>query len=1128
MRPAILAWIMMASTMFAADFADIVVSTRDFGQGILANTNVTMIPVGPLRRTYGTNLIVLSSKTQRTDTNGVTTFTNTLWGTYDIQVPGTAPTKWRLNFSNTNLVSPISAATLVIDPQTLPPNPATNYYTMSQVDALLAEVVGTGSATNLTPWPSDINAASHSLTNATDVRAENFYGNGSGLTAVPPWVITNLASVLRLSGNGSGDILLMSENGGLVTQDGVEPSFKYEEGTRTLVSSNILSSGTINAAYFIGDGSGLTGLPGGGGTNFSGIVVTNWITGSNATLNGVIDLSGYLNTNLATTNIVLLANRLSVLNSNVTIACVIGGVRNYLDDVGNGVIITTGSKFTNVNNVTAIGRNLLVTNVNGLVIIGKDMSVTNNDHQVVVGYGNNKVAFDADATRFTSPIIVTNSITLVSNGPTSATIGMLADDSLGITGGLSVQTLLSSGPVWGSQVNANNFYSPSNQPTIGQVITAVSANGESTWQNSGDMFNVRSYGAVGDSVTDDTAAIQAAYNAASPKRGTVYFPGAYTFKVTSTIFITNGVHTFGDTAGAPENRRMTNMLYTGTGHAFDINGGSTAPCGAGFHRFSIVGPTRDVSTGAAFYITNTQDHFYFEEVNVYRFKYAVFTSQTGNSTYQRCIFSDQENCMYLDGSATLSVNVIGSVFGGQPKLGFRMNGGNVNIIGTDMNGTNEMVLLVGGRLNMIGCNLEQSSLARYEDPIIRITGTSPGTSLAMSRCRLSGNVLGWTIISSSPDISLYDCPISRAATNGYTALCSDIVNSGLISSAPYTVLFTNTATGSNYPGCFSQFPADLDGTARAAAAGQIHWVRKLTDTNWVDQLYADINSNSNVLTKVNLLDYYKATKVDNQIGIGTNSLSGSSVQFGLDVVSDYGIFMGNNIGEGRGKRSNNTWKRGMFVGANYGNSEEGITLLDYSSASTADSYLNIGGSSSSFNAISRGVIYGAANGVTTKGVEVAGWNTNGLYTISGLNVRTNPTTFPAAVSIGAKGVFLWNDDGVLKSVHNDSAGAYSITNRLSPNFTTNFNLLAPNFAVFYSMTPTNGDASFTFQTPVNVSPTMAETAVVFVTNSSAAELAAVAPANFHTKGTWNITNVTAFTFFHYGWSFSNAIAFPLW
>lgn len=49
----------------------------------------------------------------------------------------------------------------------------------------------------------------------------------------------------------------------------------------------------------------------------------------------------------------------------------------------------------------------------------------------------------------------------------------------------------------------------------------------------GQVFNVKAYGAVGKGTTDDTAAIQAALNAAAPEGGTVYFPQG--------IYIANGL-----------------------------------------------------------------------------------------------------------------------------------------------------------------------------------------------------------------------------------------------------------------------------------------------------------------------------------------------------------------------------------------------------------------------------------------------------------------------------------------------------------------------------------------------------------------------------------------------------------
>ena len=50
-------------------------------------------------------------------------------------------------------------------------------------------------------------------------------------------------------------------------------------------------------------------------------------------------------------------------------------------------------------------------------------------------------------------------------------------------------------------------------------------------------FNVRDYGATGDGIADDTAAIQATIDAAAPHGGTVFFPvGVY--RVTATLTVT--------------------------------------------------------------------------------------------------------------------------------------------------------------------------------------------------------------------------------------------------------------------------------------------------------------------------------------------------------------------------------------------------------------------------------------------------------------------------------------------------------------------------------------------------------------------------------------------------------------
>lgn len=102
-----------------------------------------------------------------------------------------------------------------------------------------------------------------------------------------------------------------------------------------------------------------------------------------------------------------------------------------------------------------------------------------------------------------------------------------------------------------------------------------------------------------------------------------------------------------------------------------------------------------------------------------------------------------------------------------------------------------------------------------------------------------------------------------------------------------------------------------------------------------------------------------------------------------------------------------------------------------------------------------------------------------------------------------------------------TASATNLVTVFAPDFS-----LDANGRTRYSFITTN--AAFTFSAPVNVTATLAETTVVFVTNSTAVAVVVTPATAWKSQGMWYLTNVTAFTIFHYGNTFTNAVALPLY
>ena len=106
---------------------------------------------------------------------------------------------------------------------------------------------------------------------------------------------------------------------------------------------------------------------------------------------------------------------------------------------------------------------------------------------------------------------------------------------------------------------------------IESVVATGSTEPRSLSDRFADTVNVKDFGAVGDGVTDDTAAIQAAIDYAKSINGCTVFLPAGTFAVTSTLYLTDasGVKLVGQGGGfsadsTPEERPSTAIKYIGS------------------------------------------------------------------------------------------------------------------------------------------------------------------------------------------------------------------------------------------------------------------------------------------------------------------------------------------------------------------------------------------------------------------------------------------------------------------------------------------------------------------------------------------------------------------------------------
>jgi hypothetical protein len=189
------------------------------------------------------------------------------------------------------------------------------------------------------------------------------------------------------------------------------------------------------------------------------------------------------------------------------------------------------------------------------------------------------------------------------------------------TSGQLLQSGATASPTW---------ITPSNLSVIatGSTTTRTLANRFS------DIINVKDFGAVGDGVADDTAAIQSAINQAQIKGSSLYLPAGI-YRTTATINITAGVDIFGD---SPKNISQSSLTLKGTwfyinhnGRGFYINSSFSYMSGVNFYR---VGTYRDQPNPAPGWTPINNDYdFSFYNVSDVVFQEVMLLNPTNGIYY---------------------------------------------------------------------------------------------------------------------------------------------------------------------------------------------------------------------------------------------------------------------------------------------------------------------------------------------------------------------------------------------------------------------------------------------------------------------------------------------------------------